>query len=80
MKSHNVHSNAYKNKSHGDIMSSMTGLLLRNTSGSVDQLQSESLLMLVDPDTTESRADARGLGCHLGPCWCLRAVLPLGPC
>lgn len=29
--------------------------------------------------TIEGLADARDLGCHLGPCWCLRVMFLLGP-
>ena len=33
--------------------------------------------MLVAPDTIKGYANAKGLGLHLGPCWCLRVTLPI---
>lgn len=40
----------------------------------------EPSLMSVVPVVIEGHADFRGLGNHLEPCCCSRAMLPLRPC
>lgn len=39
-----------------------------------------SVLMSVTPETIKDCVDAGGLGCHLGPCLCLRVLLLWGLC
>ena len=50
------------------MVTSRPELLSRTTSGSV--------WMSVASVTTQGRMDAQGLGCHLRPSWCVRAMLP----
>lgn len=52
----------------------------RFMSGSVAQLHPESMFMFMDPDAIKGHADTRGLGHHLGLCWCLRTMLLWVPC
>ncbi|MEJ1284940.1 hypothetical protein NN561_015930 [Cricetulus griseus] len=52
----------------GAMVLSGPALLLRTMTGS-----------MASPDTIKGNANARGLGCHLWPYWCLRALLPWEP-
>lgn len=54
------------------------GLLSRVMSGTVALVQPGSVLMSMDPDNMEGNAVARGLGCQLWTCWCLRVLLSWG--
>lgn len=53
---------------------------LRGLSDSTALLQPGSVLMSMSPDTVEGLANARGLGCHLGPYWGPIAKFSLEPC
>ena len=66
---------ASQDQNQGDIWAWAAARVM---SGSVAQLQPDS--MFIDPDVIKGHADARGLGYHLGPCWCLRTMLLWGPC
>ena len=48
-------------------------------SGSKARLQLGFVLISMARIATKGYMDAMGIGCHLGPCKCLRAVLLPGP-
>ena len=60
----------------GDIW---TRIAARDQSGSMALLQIGSVLMSMTPVAVEGHADSTGLGHNLCPCWCLVAMLRLGP-
>ena len=58
------------------MVASRPELQLRTMSGSMIIPRLGSVLMFKAPLTIEGHVDAQGLG----PCWCLKTTLPLGPC
>lgn len=64
----------------GAMVSFGPGLLLKTISEFMALFHPGSVLVSMAPETIKNNADARGMGFHLGQCWCLRTMVPLWQC